>query len=303
MYQCTPRIGELKAENEKIMIAQFQRFCVRSPAMPEVCLFSEFIIFDTGGGNMNSLRVSFVFAAVLLSLSGVCAADSTATDSQISEKALQSTVRLERRCDEGNYIRTGHGSAFGIDLSRYGIESHRYMLSAAHLVLDKDTGQITRGDLCAEVGKAHSWAKCRVVALDKTHDLCLLECDRDLETLSKLGGDDQKLGARLLFAGSPLGVPICLSSGRLVSKEPKVEREVWEAEAKFDHGNSGGPVFDADTGKLVGVAVAGLRTQSGDMKENIAFFTPLKLVKSFLSDSVAEILLKSNKILSGISIR
>jgi S1-C subfamily serine protease len=249
---------------------------------------------------MNSLRVSAFFIVISFHFVSA-AAETTPNDAQISEKALQTTVRFERRRDKGEYISIGHGSAFGIDLSHLGVDSHRYMLSAAHLVLEE--GQLTRGDLRVELGKAKSWTKCRVVSIDKAHDICLLECDRDLESLTKLGDGDQKLGSRVLIAGSPQGVPICLSSGRLLSKEPHVERDVWEAAAKFNHGNSGGPVFDADTGKVIGVAVAGLRTADGEMQEGVAFFTPVKLIKSFLYDSVAEILLKDGKSPARISVR
>jgi S1-C subfamily serine protease len=257
---------------------------------------------NVGGGKMGSLRASaFVLAVIFFSATFISAADSSTSDTQVSEQALQTALRFERRRDEGDYISIGHGTAFGIDLARYGIPSHRYMLSAAHLVL-KD-GQLSYYDLRVEVGKPNSWAKCRLVAIDKAHDICLLECDRELDSLSKLSDADQKVGSKVLIAGSPLGVPICLSPGRLTNKEPNVERQVWQAEAKFNHGNSGGPVFEADTGKLIGVAVAGMQDPTGDMKENIALFTPAKLIKTFLYETVADMLLKNNKSFDGISER
>src|SRR5690242_13901948 len=112
---------------------------------------------------MGSLRVSVVvFAAVIFNAPVIFAADSSATDPQVSEKALHAAVRFERWCDEGDYYSIGHGTAFGIDLTSYGIQSHRYMLSAAHLVFRN--GEM-RGDLRVELGKAKSWAKCRVVAV------------------------------------------------------------------------------------------------------------------------------------------
>jgi S1-C subfamily serine protease len=242
---------------------------------------------------MRSVRASAFFFAFFLSTAAYC--ETSTTDSRISEKAVENTYRFERRRDEGRFVSVGHGSAFGIDLTNYGIDSHRYMLSAAHLVLDD--GRLTSGDLRVEIGKSKSsWAKCRVVAVDKVHDLCLLECDRDLGDVSSLSDGEQKVGCKVLIAGSPKGVPICLSPGTLVSKEPNVQRQVWQAEAKFNHGNSGGPVFDAETGKIIGVAVAGIRRSGDDMDENIALFTPLRLVKAFLYESAAEILLKSNRI-------
>ena len=124
------------------------------------------------------------------------------------ENFLDGTVRLRLRTTEGGFVRTGWGAAFAVDLSRYGLMSSRYLLTAAHLI-NTENGQIMpRGDLDVEVD-ANTWAACKVVAMDKYRDLCLLECSVRMPVLSKLstGGDVQTVGDKIVVVGCPRGVP------------------------------------------------------------------------------------------------
>ena len=54
------------------------------------------------------------------------------------------------------------------------------------------------------------------------------------------------------------------------------------AEVKFDHGCSGGPVFSARTGKVIGVAVAGIPLDH-DMDYNKGLFVPVSAIESFIA--------------------
>jgi S1-C subfamily serine protease len=204
-------------------------------------------------------------------------------------KMAQSCVRLRLRTEDREFVTTGFGAAFGIDLAGYGLKGSRHLLSAAHLILNK-TGDMAAGDLAVELPalKSSRWSQCKVVAYDKERDLCLLECEADIPVISQLNTDDHavEVDSAVMLVGCPSGAPPRVSYGWLTDKEPNVKGRLWEASASFYHGNSGGPVFDAIKGKVIGVAVAGVNNGSGDMDRNIALFAPYFEVKTFLDKAL-----------------
>jgi len=222
--------------------------------------------------------------ALLLSLAAslCCEAAETATVAG-PDSVIQTTLRLRLRQTEADVIVTGWGSAVAIDLSAYGLASRRYLLSARHLVIQKNGKGLAPGELALEVNSA--WTGVRVVAVDDKADLCLLECEKDLPALARLGKGDDDVGDQLWVIGCPRGVAPCVSYGRLTSKTPNVEGRLWEAAAKFWHGNSGGAVFNARTGTIAGVAVAGVKAHRGDdMDGKTALFAPVDTLNRFLTN-------------------
>ncbi len=218
-----------------------------------------------------------------------------------STQMVNSTVRVKVETDSGSTTIVGYGSAFGVDLSGYGVERHRYLLSAAHLVLSDDGCRLLNGNVKVELPSNKQtnqkrWATCRVLSVTRVYDLCLLECDEDIPVVSKLTLEKSapRVGSAILVVGCPLGVQPQVSSGTLTDKDPLVSdrgHKVWEAAAAFNHGNSGGPVFCADAGTVIGVAVAGVRAGGGgplDMDPRVALFTPYYCVKHFLDVSIAK---------------
>ncbi|MCZ7646966.1 MAG: serine protease [Planctomycetota bacterium] len=128
------------------------------------------------------------------------------------------------------------------------------------------------------------WAKCEVIALDREHDLCLLRCAADVPVLSKLDpqADEPAPGAELMVVGCPRGVSPKASSGTLKQKETPECSRFWRAEADFDHGNSGGPVYRKDDGRFLGVAVAGVPDTQGRFDPHVALFVPQRTVFEFV---------------------
>ena len=216
--------------------------------------------------------------------------------SVLKSEIVQSTVRVKVETDAGSTMIVGYGSAFGVDLSGYGVDKHRYLLSAAHLVLSDDGSRLLNGNVKVELPRMNhkAWVHCRVLSVTRVYDLCLLECDEDVPVVSQLTvGKTLGVGAPIMVVGCPLGVQPQVSSGVLTDKDPLVSdrgHKVWEAAAAFNHGNSGGPVFCSDCGTVIGVAVAGVRAGGGgplDMDPRIALFTPYYCVKHFLDVSIA----------------
>ncbi|MEI6234258.1 MAG: serine protease [Planctomycetota bacterium] len=231
----------------------------------------------------------------------VCASCAVAGDTQ-SKQIVNSTVRVKVETDAGSSTIVGYGSAFGVDLCTYGVKRNRYLLSAAHLVLSDDGSRLLNGNVKVELpatsqGSPKKWVTCRVLSVTRVYDLCLLECDEEVPVVSKLtpGKDGLGVGTAVFVVGCPLGVPPQVSTGVLTDKDPHVSdrgHKVWEAAAAFNHGNSGGPVFSAAAGTVIGVAVAGVRAGGGgplDMDPRVALFTPYYCVKHFLDVSIGKL--------------
>jgi hypothetical protein len=199
----------------------------------------------------------------------------------VRQALLESTVRVRYERESNGRLYTGHGTAFGVDLTPFGFPaSRRFLLTAAHNVLDE--GKAPYATLKVELkkgDKAH-WVQCRPLVWDEYLDLCILEADADLPSLLKLAASDPKVGSRLVLAGSPRGVPVGLYTGTL---DQKFERGTVRSSATlpFDHGDSGGPVADPVNGLVVGVAVAGI-PKDGDLDHNVGLFVPVVGVTSFI---------------------
>lgn len=240
---------------------------------------------------MLSLR-ALLLVGSLIGLSGISHSAEGETGSAVPNKIAKSTLRLKLETIDGEYLTTGWGSAFGVDLSRYGARDARYLLSAAHLVMNKDGKGLRAGELKLEVlvnGK-NTWTSCKVVAVDQKRDLCMLRAAIDVP-LSRLADNEKaEIGETVMIVGCPSGVPPCVSIGKLTDKKPNVEGRLWEAAAKFYHGNSGGPVFNPLKGSVIGVAVAGVSNGEGDMFRDKALFSPAGEIRNFIETMVAPLL-------------
>lgn len=238
------------------------------------------------------LDIRFGFSSCLfvtsIALSALCSGwtAENGVAPHVRQVLLESTVRVryEHRISQERVV-SGQGTAFSVDLSAYGYPaSRRYLLTAAHVVLNGNkVGTKTPYDkLEIELrrdGETY-WSTCRAVAWDEYLDLCILESGDELPNHLKLAERDPKVGAKLVLAGSPRGVPVGLYTGTL---DRKFERGSIRSSASvaFDHGNSGGPMVDADTGLVVGVAVAGI-PKDDDLDRNIGLFVPVVGVASFM---------------------
>jgi serine protease Do len=118
----------------------------------------------------------------------------------------------------------------------------------------------------------------RVLVVDKSHDLALLQIDGSALPRVVLGDSDSvKEGRAVAFTGFPLGAilgftpvthrgtvsavtPIALPSGNAQQlKEAVIRRlqngafNIFQLDGTAYPGNSGGPLFDVDSGEVVGI--------------------------------------------------
>jgi hypothetical protein len=203
------------------------------------------------------------------------------TEGQRNE-LLSSATRIRYERKEGKAMVVGHGTAFGIDLGAYGKPGRRYLLSAAHNVLDKSGNPYPT--LKIEIPRQNgqiSTSRCKMISADTGLDVCLLECEEDLPVVVTLAESDERIKAPVILAGSPRGIPVQLYDGMLVRRY--YEGTVHSlAELEFDHGCSGGPVFSTRTGKVIGIAVAGIPLRD-DMDHTKGLFVPVSAIESFIA--------------------
>jgi S1-C subfamily serine protease len=128
-------------------------------------------------------------------------------------------------------------------------------------------------------------APARIVAVNSDLDLALVRTRRPNLPVISLGSSshlDDDVGRQVGLLGYPipdefddegLGLATSLNSGRLSS----VRRDALEVMLSIVPGESGGPVFIADTGEVVGVAESRF-----DDERSIGFALPIDDAKKFL---------------------
>lgn len=214
-------------------------------------------------------------------------ASSDAEETETEEAMLRNAVRIrsihtKRVSPTETLTITGHGTAFGIDLSEFGLRGPRYLLTAAHTVWDQENRSANSLWIEIRTAKSTYWARCRIRAFHKSLDICLLESERDLPFRSELAKVDSTPGSAVVMAGSPRGIPPKLFRGVLAA-DRRMPRTRTLAHIAFDHGDSGGPLYDARSGKVVGMAVAGV-PKGDDMDHGVGLFVPLAEIKGFITN-------------------
>lgn len=130
--------------------------------------------------------------------------------------------------------------------------------------------------ILAGTGRNTQVIKARLVKRDEVHDLALLQIDTILPVMELAGSDYVREGSSIAFTGFPIGAVLGLypvthqgivssvtpsaipspSAGQLSVKKIKSLRDptlVYQLDATAYPGNSGSPVFDVSTGKVIGI--------------------------------------------------
>ena len=143
-----------------------------------------------------------------------------------------------------------------------------------------------------------------LIAKDKYLDLALLKVDTNNNSYISLSNDAPYKLQKIIAAGYPFGKSLSddlkFTSG-IVSSLKGVEDDSTrlQIDAALNHGNSGGPIVDAESGELIAVAVSGLRK---DFAESINFGIKAAQVKGFLESNQINTKLKITKLSnSGLS--
>ena len=134
----------------------------------------------------------------------------------------------------------------------------------------------------------------RVIASrEKPDDLALLQMKPrkipfKFESPLANGPDDIRILKRVIAVGNPLGMEATVTSGiishtsRYVQWEPGKKTPYLQYDAKGSFGSSGGALYLAESGNLVGIPAAGKGAFTGD---SFALAIPIGIIRSFLKST------------------
>ncbi len=99
--------------------------------------------------------------------------------------------------------------------------------------------------------------KCRIIFNDPIKDIAVLEVDKSLGNGVRVGDSKTvKIGQEAFVVGFPLNIKkITALSANIAGFEPLNGFELIRIDSSINHGNSGGPLFNAD-GDLIGIVNA-----------------------------------------------
>ena len=180
-----------------------------------------------------------------------------------------------------------------------------HILTAAHVPDSRKIGR-KGAYLAVFVGEGEKAAirRATVVARDKTHDMALLKIDgAPLPVLPLDAGPMRPDGTEIGFTGFPIGAVYGLypasHRGMIAASAPLARPQVdpgdltadmiralsnqlvaYQLDATSFPGNSGGPVYDAHTGQVIGIVnstfVQGSKESSLDRPSGITFAMPIR---------------------------
>jgi S1-C subfamily serine protease len=126
-----------------------------------------------------------------------------------------------------------------------------------------------------------------IVKTDPELDAALLQCSGKTKIpVLKLSEETEvRIGRKILVMGFPLGASLgeemTLTDGLVSSiRKNETDQIIWyQVSAAVNPGNSGGPLIDAQSGKVLGIVTAKINEA-----ENIGFARPISLVENRLID-------------------
>lgn len=210
----------------------------------------------------------------------------------------------------GIYNKTG-APQFSLRGTGFIVGDGRTVATNAHVVADLsltgDAVLVVRAS--TPVGRARP---ARVVTMDRSHDLALLTIDGSvLPALLLQDSDSVREGQSIGFTGFPIGgalgfspvthrgmvsavTPIALPSGNaqqlkgnLLHQLREGSFNIFQLDATAYPGNSGGPMFDPETGQVVGVIsmvlVKAVKEAALSQPSGISYAVPSNYLRSLLA--------------------
>ena len=188
----------------------------------------------------------------------------TLTVPEIAEIALRSTVVLEIKKTNGKRLKAASGFVVGEGL----------IVTAYHVIKD-----VTAGSTARAIGETIAHPIDQVVAVDKPHDLAILQANVIVPPLLLGDSDTLRIGEPVYVTGNPDGYIGSFSTGVLAAIRPGdqlVQDQVLQITAPVSAGSSGGPVLN-NRGEVIGVL-------NGDDSDGqlLNFATPVNFLKALL---------------------
>ena len=214
-------------------------------------------------------------AAVLLASSPVCAR--TPTADVILDQANHYTVKIRL------VTSIGFGEDDGTSASATGFLVDRtrgWILTNAH-VASRSPATITVSF------KGQKYVPARRVFVDRLTDVAVLEIDKGAIPADAVTADLEciqppRVGNPVAIFGHPGELSYTATRGIISSVSWVFPTEIIQSDATINGGNSGGPLIDLSTGKIVGIAAASYRDTDDDHSTAVSFSEPVRPICQIL---------------------
>lgn len=207
-------------------------------------------------------------------------------------------------------LQPGRSPALSFVGTGFVIDDGLTIVTAAHVVTELlNKGQSDALGVLVRAGEQIRFRPARVMALDKEHDLTRLRVEGTPLPALRLGASGKiREGKSLAFTGFPLGMvlglhpvthrctvsaitPVAAPSlsarnldGKLLNQLQKPAYDVFQLDGTAYPGNSGSPLFDPDSGEVVGVVnmvfVKGVKESAIVTPSGITYAIPAAFIQA-----------------------
>ena len=190
---------------------------------------------------------------------------------QIYQLACSQVVGITTKVTTQSFFGTQTGTVSG---SGFILSEDGYILTNYHVVEDADKGSLPVTVVLYD-GTSY---EARIVGKEDVNDLAVLKIEASGLQAAVLGNSDEmQVGDEIYVVGNPLGeLEFSMSTGhvsalnRSITTEGASDIPMFQLDAAVNHGNSGGPVYNA-RGEVVGIVTA---KNSGSDVEGLGFAIP-----------------------------
>src|SRR5437763_13380797 len=200
---------------------------------------------------------------------------------------IETTSRVQQPADPF------FGNPFGTSETQRALGSGFVIDKAGHIVTNY---HVVRGANTIQVSFSNNERfKARLVGVDPSTDIAVLKVDvksRALKALPLGNSDSVRVGDQVIAIGNPFGLDRSVTAGIVSAVQRRIEApnslsisHVIQTDAALNHGNSGGPLLNAQ-GQVVGVNAQIETGGVSDGNVGIGFAIPINTVK----DVVAELI-------------
>ena len=185
------------------------------------------------------------------------------------------------------------GNPFGNSQTQRALGSGFVLDKAGHIVTNY---HVVRGASEIQVSFSNNERiKATVVGVDPSTDVAVLKVDvpsRALRPLPLGNSDVVKVGDQVIAIGNPFGLDRSVTAGIVSAVQRRIEApnqlsisHVIQTDAALNHGNSGGPLLDAQ-GDVIGVNAQIETGGSGQGNVGIGFAIPINTVKNVVAELI-----------------
>jgi hypothetical protein len=203
--------------------------------------------------------LKFMFASVLIVPSAL--GQIALTTAQIAKKVSPSVVVIQGKTDSGDVLGSG-----------FIVSKDGKIVTNFHVMRDMKAAsvQLAHGEVFDSV---------TILATDERTDLAIIQiAGHDLPIVDLGNSDTLTVGEPVVVVGSPLGLEGTITAGILSAMRDSGGLKVLQTDAAVNHGNSGGPLLDAN-----GLAIGVVRALSASA-QGLNFAIPINYVRTLLNN-------------------